>query len=202
MALSDDPLGVSTGQEWGAIKALPRVPVYVTANDLACLYAPLVREGRMDKFFFAPTRDEMRDALCRLFAPLPPDEVGAVLDAFPRQGMDFFGALRSRLVDAAVRTWLREQQQLGDATQLLRAASSARLAAQRRKLALRAARLASQSAHGGSLGVVIQLMWERSVSSSRVSKTPGRWSSVELVQKTFFCFGFGFWGGGGVGVTK
>ena len=38
MALSDDPLGVSTGQEWGAIKALPRVPVYVTANDLACLF--------------------------------------------------------------------------------------------------------------------------------------------------------------------
>jgi uncharacterized membrane protein YgcG len=32
-----------------------------------------------------------------------------VLDAFPGQPMDFFGALKSRLADAAVREWLREQ---------------------------------------------------------------------------------------------
>jgi len=39
MALCDDPLAVSTGQDWGAIRPRTRVPIYVTANDLTCLYA-------------------------------------------------------------------------------------------------------------------------------------------------------------------
>ena len=70
MALCDDPSLISTGQEWAAVKARPlRVPIYVTANDLTCLYAPLVRDGRMDKYYFSPSRLEMAGILGHLFAP-------------------------------------------------------------------------------------------------------------------------------------
>lgn len=31
-----------------------------------------------------------------------------MLDAFPKQPLDFFGAIKSRLADSAVRGWLRE----------------------------------------------------------------------------------------------
>ncbi|KAI3427347.1 hypothetical protein D9Q98_010264 [Chlorella vulgaris] len=109
MALCDDPDCLSTGQDWAAVRRRPRVPIYVTANDLTCLYAPLVREGRMDKFLFEPSRGEMAAALCLLFSPqLPPADVDALLAAFPHQPMDFFGAIKSRMVDGAVRSWLHD----------------------------------------------------------------------------------------------
>lgn len=75
MAISDDPLSISTGQEWGAVGEACRVPIYVTANDLSKLYAPLVREGRMDKFYYEPTRDEVAGMLRGLFDQLTPAEV-------------------------------------------------------------------------------------------------------------------------------
>eukprot|EP00887_Chlorella_sp_A99_P002702 scaffold6.g2702.t1 len=111
MALCDDPLAVSTGQAWGALRPRQRVPVFVTANDLSCLYAPLVRDGRMDKLLYEPSRDEMAAMLRPLFAPgLSAGDVDALLAAFPGQPMDFFGAVKSRLVDGAVRRWLAQQQ--------------------------------------------------------------------------------------------
>jgi len=49
---------------------------------------PLVREGRMDKFYFEPTREEMAGSLRPLFAPeLDAAGVEALLDAFPGQPM-------------------------------------------------------------------------------------------------------------------
>ena len=39
MALCDDPSAVSTGQSWAGVRQRGRVPIYVTANDLSCLYA-------------------------------------------------------------------------------------------------------------------------------------------------------------------
>ncbi|VAH92436.1 unnamed protein product [Triticum turgidum subsp. durum] len=36
----------------------PRVPIVVTGNDFSTLYAPLIRDGRMEKFYWAPTRDD------------------------------------------------------------------------------------------------------------------------------------------------
>ncbi|PRW61229.1 ribulose bisphosphate carboxylase oxygenase activase [Chlorella sorokiniana] len=110
MNLCDNPHSVSVGQEWAAVRPRGRVPVFVTANDLSLLYAPLVREGRMDKWLFEPTREEMAGMLRPLFAPqLSTAEVEVLLDAFPAQPMDFFGAIRSRLVDDAVRRWLAEE---------------------------------------------------------------------------------------------
>ena len=108
MALCDDPATTSVGQQWAATKPLPRVPIYVTANDLSCLYAPLVREGRMEKFFFQPTRDETAELLARLFGPgLGPGGAASLLSAFPSQPLDFFAAIKSRLVDHEVSAWIR-----------------------------------------------------------------------------------------------
>ena len=39
MALCDDPSAVSVGQDWAAVRARGRVPIFATANDLTCLYA-------------------------------------------------------------------------------------------------------------------------------------------------------------------
>ncbi|KAL4447796.1 hypothetical protein ABPG75_005015 [Micractinium tetrahymenae] len=114
MALCDDPLAVSTGQAWAGVRPRTRVPIYITANDLTCLYAPLVREGRMDKFYFEPSREEMAAALRPLFDPeLDAAGVEALLDAFPAQPMDFFGAIKSRMADGAVRRWLAAAAERG-----------------------------------------------------------------------------------------
>ena len=109
MALCDDPTVISVGQEWAATRPMPRVPIFITANDLSCLYAPLVREGRMDKFFYAPTREESIDLLVRLFEPhLDVIQAGMLLSTFPGQQLDFFAAAKNRLCDDAVRAWIRE----------------------------------------------------------------------------------------------
>ncbi|KAL8233568.1 hypothetical protein R6Q59_019668 [Mikania micrantha] len=36
----------------------PRVPIIVTGNDFSTLYAPLIRDGRMEKFYWTPTRED------------------------------------------------------------------------------------------------------------------------------------------------
>lgn len=64
----------------------------------------------MDKFFFAPSRQEMAAALRPMFAPhLSPAQVDSLLESFPGQAMDFFGSIMSRLADAAVRDWQQGQ---------------------------------------------------------------------------------------------
>lgn len=63
----------------------------------------------MDKFYFEPSRGEMAAALRALFAPqLGAADVKVLLDAFPEQPMDFFGSIKARLVDGAVRRWLHQ----------------------------------------------------------------------------------------------
>ena len=58
MNLADHPTDVQVGEYWVA-SHLPRVPIIITANDLSTLYAPLVRDGRMDKFCWHPTRADL-----------------------------------------------------------------------------------------------------------------------------------------------
>lgn len=44
---------------------IPRVPIICTGNDFSTLYAPLIRDGRMEKFYWNPTRED-RIGACRL----------------------------------------------------------------------------------------------------------------------------------------
>uniref|UniRef100_A0ACD6A0X4 Uncharacterized protein n=2 Tax=Avena sativa TaxID=4498 RepID=A0ACD6A0X4_AVESA len=86
----------------------PRVPIIVTGNDFSTLYAPLIRDGRMEKFYWAPTRDD-RIGVCKgIFQTdnVSDESVVKIVDTFPGQSIDFFGALRARVYDDEVRKWV------------------------------------------------------------------------------------------------
>lgn len=85
-----------------------RVPIVVTGNDFSTLYAPLIRDGRMEKFYWAPTRED-RIGVCKgIFRTdnVPDEAVVKIVDSFPGQSIDFFGALRARVYDDEVRKWV------------------------------------------------------------------------------------------------
>lgn len=85
-----------------------RIPIFVTANDLTTLYAPMVRDGRMAKFFFSPTYEERLEIIGNMFSSLSPLEHKDILASFETQPLDFFSAIRSRLVDNQIFAWVRE----------------------------------------------------------------------------------------------
>lgn len=59
MNICDDPNRVSIGANWRESDYIKRVPIIVTGNDFATLYAPLIRDGRMEKFYWQPQRDDV-----------------------------------------------------------------------------------------------------------------------------------------------
>ena len=74
-------------------------------NDFSTLYAPLIRDGRMEKFYWNPTRSD-RIGVCQgIFKEdnLQRHDIEDLVDSFPGQSIDFFGALRARIYDDAVR---------------------------------------------------------------------------------------------------
>ncbi|VAI04484.1 unnamed protein product [Triticum turgidum subsp. durum] len=82
--------------------------IVVTGNDFSTLYAPLIRDGRMEKFYWAPTRDD-RIGVCKgIFQTdnVSDESVVKIVDTFPGQSIDFFGALRARVYDDEVRKWV------------------------------------------------------------------------------------------------
>ncbi|KAK4749496.1 hypothetical protein SAY87_026945 [Trapa incisa] len=97
MNIADDPTHVQLPGMY-SLNENPRVPIIVTGNDFSTLYAPLIRDGRMEKFYWAPTWED-RVGVCtgifRTDAVLREDIVKLV-DTFPGQSIDFFGALRAR----------------------------------------------------------------------------------------------------------
>eukprot|EP00959_Pyramimonas_sp_CCMP1952_P090287 1889961-Pyramimonas_sp.AAC.1 len=54
-------------QEWREEDNIRRVPIIITANDLSTLYAPLLRDGRMEKFYWEPTREDLVTMVLRIF---------------------------------------------------------------------------------------------------------------------------------------
>ncbi|WVZ56420.1 hypothetical protein U9M48_006956 [Paspalum notatum var. saurae] len=76
MNIADNPTNVQLPGQYNR-QDNPRVPVIVTGNDFSTLYAPLIR-----------------------------DDVARLVDAFPGQSIDFFGALRARVYDDEVRRWV------------------------------------------------------------------------------------------------
>ena len=125
MNIADNPTNV---QLPGVYKdeAIPRVPVVCTGNDFSTLYAPLIRDGRMEKFYWAPTREDrvgvcmgifQHDGIGRL-------DVETIVDTFPGQSIDFFGALRARVYDDKARHFQQFFPQPPRAHGAVRAASA------------------------------------------------------------------------------
>lgn len=52
MNLADNPTRVSVGQDWRESDITNRIPIIVTGNDFSTIYAPLIRDGRMEKFYW------------------------------------------------------------------------------------------------------------------------------------------------------
>ncbi|WOK96324.1 ribulose bisphosphate carboxylase/oxygenase activase, chloroplastic isoform X1 [Canna indica] len=110
MNLTDNPTRVSIGQKWRESDVTHRVPIIVTGNDFSTLYAPLIRDGRMEKFYWQPDRDDITNIVHQMYAKdgITRDEVIRVVDTFPNQALDFFGALRARTYDQSISKWVSE----------------------------------------------------------------------------------------------
>ncbi|XP_057428981.1 ribulose bisphosphate carboxylase/oxygenase activase, chloroplastic-like [Lotus japonicus] len=107
MNIADNPTNVQLPGMYNK-EDNPRVPIVVTGNDFSTLYAPLIRDGRMEKFYWAPTRED-RIGVCKgIFQTdnVSEEAVVTIVDTFPGQSIDFFGALRARVYDDEVRKWI------------------------------------------------------------------------------------------------
>ncbi|PHU05371.1 Ribulose bisphosphate carboxylase/oxygenase activase 2, chloroplastic [Capsicum chinense] len=117
MNIADNPTNVQLPGMYNK-QENARVPIIVTGNDFSTLYAPLIRDGRMEKFYWAPTRED-RIGVCKgIFRTdsVPDEHVVRLVDAFPGQSIDFFGALRARVYDDEVRKWIERTglEQVGE----------------------------------------------------------------------------------------
>ncbi|XP_077214985.1 P-loop containing nucleoside triphosphate hydrolases superfamily protein isoform X1 [Tasmannia lanceolata] len=110
MNLADNPTRVSIGQNWRASDVTHRVPIIVTGNDFSTLYAPLIRDGRMEKFYWQPNREDIINIVHRMYEKdgITKGEVISIVDTFPNQALDFYGALRSRTYDRSISKWVSD----------------------------------------------------------------------------------------------
>jgi hypothetical protein len=79
-----------------------------TGNDLSTLYAPLIRDGRMEKFYWEPDRSDRIGIVGGIFAPdgLSSQDVTMLVDTFPHQAIDFFGAVRAQIYNEQIRDFI------------------------------------------------------------------------------------------------
>ncbi|MEM6434104.1 MAG: ribulose bisphosphate carboxylase small subunit [Cyanobacteria bacterium P01_D01_bin.115] len=108
MNIADHPTNVQLPGSYDE-QPIQRVPIVVTGNDFATLYEPLVRDGRMEKFYWQPDRDDRLGIVSGIFAPdnLGSTAIAQLVDAFPHQAIDFYGALRARIYDEQVRDFIQ-----------------------------------------------------------------------------------------------
>lgn len=108
MNIADSPTNV---QLPGSYDSSPtqRIPIIVTGNDFSTLYAPLVRDGRMEKYYWEPTRDDRIGIVSGIFSGdrVNTRDVATLIDTFPTQSIDFYGAIRSRLYDEQVSKFIQ-----------------------------------------------------------------------------------------------
>jgi len=109
MNLADNPTNVQLPGQY-QVEEIPRVPIIATGNDFSTLYAPLIRDGRMEKFYWSPTFEDRVGVACGIFKSdgVQQPDVEVLVRTFDGQSIDFFGALRARVYDDAVRAWIKE----------------------------------------------------------------------------------------------
>ena len=109
MNIADNPTNVQLPGQYEIIE-IPRVPIIATGNDFSTLYAPLVRDGRMDKFYWSPTFEDRVGIAHGIFMAdgVSREDVELLVSTFDGQSIDFFGALRARVYDDKVRDFVLE----------------------------------------------------------------------------------------------
>ncbi|WP_413175111.1 ribulose bisphosphate carboxylase small subunit [Anabaena azotica] len=109
MNIADNPTDVQLPGSYDS-NPIRRVPIIVTGNDFSTLYAPLIRDGRMEKFYWEPNRDDKVGIVGGIFAEdgLSQREIEQLVDTFAHQSIDFFSALRSRIYDEQIRAFIHQ----------------------------------------------------------------------------------------------
>jgi len=109
MNIADNPTDVQLPGSYDSTP-LPRIPIIVTGNDFSTLYAPLIRDGRMEKFYWEPDREDRIGIVGGIFSEdeLPRQEIEQLVDRFPNQSIDFFSAVRSRIYDEQIRQFIHK----------------------------------------------------------------------------------------------
>lgn len=76
----------------------------MTGNDLSTLFAPLIRDGRMDKFYWEPNLEEKTFMVHQMYKDdgLSFQDVIDLIAHFEHQPLDFFGALRASTFDKQI----------------------------------------------------------------------------------------------------
>jgi ribulose bisphosphate carboxylase small subunit len=107
MNIADNPTNVQLPGSYDD-QPIQRVPIILTGNDLSTLYAPLIRDGRMEKFYWEPDRDDRIGIVSGIFAPdnLNSQAITGLVDRYPRQAIDFFGALRAQIYNEQIRDFV------------------------------------------------------------------------------------------------
>ncbi|MGI0494245.1 AAA family ATPase [Alkalinema pantanalense CENA528] len=103
MNIADNPTNVQLPGSYDS-EPTKRIPIIVTGNDFATLYAPLIRDGRMEKFYWEPDRADRVGIVSGIFEvdQVARKDIETLVDTFPDQSIDFYGALRARLYDEQV----------------------------------------------------------------------------------------------------
>lgn len=109
MNIADNPTNVQLPGSYDS-EPIQRIPIIVTGNDFSTLYAPLIRDGRMEKFYWEPNRDDRIGIVSGIFQvdAIARADIETLVDAFPTQSIDFFGAVRSRLYDEQVQKLIQD----------------------------------------------------------------------------------------------
>jgi ribulose bisphosphate carboxylase small subunit len=109
MNIADNPTDVQLPGSYET-EPINRVPILLTGNDFSTLYAPLLRDGRMDKFYWEPSQEDRSGIVTGIFQAdgLTERNVEELISNFPNQSIDFFGALRSQVYDQQIRDFIRE----------------------------------------------------------------------------------------------
>lgn len=87
-----------------------RIPIILTGNDLSTVFAPLLRDGRMEKFYWKPSREDLVNILFQMYKDdgLERKDMVTLLDRYGNeQSLDFYGALRSATYDNQIRDWIQ-----------------------------------------------------------------------------------------------
>ena len=110
MNIADNPTDVQLPGSYDS-NPLHRVPIIVTGNDFSTLYAPLIRDGRMEKFYWEPDRDDKVGIVGGIFSEdgLSKQDIEELVDTFPLAAVDFYSALRSRIYDEQIRHFIHDK---------------------------------------------------------------------------------------------
>jgi ribulose bisphosphate carboxylase small subunit len=108
MNIADNPTNVQLPGSYDS-EPIQRIPIIVTGNDFSTLYAPLVRDGRMEKFYWEPDRSDRIGIVSGIFEleNVSRGDIEKLVDRFPDQSIDFYSALHSRLYDEQVRQFIQ-----------------------------------------------------------------------------------------------